>query len=295
MTYNDPVVGIIDLSSEELPKSVTIAQKIFAVLKWICIVFGILFFIGLLFEDFSLALFSGIAFSLMAWFCELGSKKSKDLYYKRRALALQKIKSGAIKLPYEANFHGIIISRLEVGTNSPLGWVRGVEQTSNIVPVSARFTFTNSTKKEIKYLILNIRPYNAVGDPVSCTVQDVSLYNCKCTGPFSVNGQYTQTLIDAWYNISIASIRVEGAEIIYMDNTTEVLNANQIKVLEQNRIFSDNDSRIARKKFAEILMIVSGIIDVICIIGTFAMDSTLFSILLVISSIAFFVGLKMKY
>ena len=201
--------------------------------------------------------------------------------------------TGKLDIFDENNFYGVIINSAEVGTNL-LGWVRGVDLTSSTTPVSARFTFTNKTGKEIKYLTLGIRPYNAVGDPVECTVQGISLYDCKCTGPFAPNEKSTHTLEHAWYNTNIASVKIESAEIIYMDNSTETLTPEQIKCLEKDTFFSDNDSRIVRNGFGQTLMIVSGIIDVISIIGIFTMDSGLFSILTTISTIAFFIGLKMK-
>ena len=201
--------------------------------------------------------------------------------------------TGKLDIFDENNFYGVIINSAEVGTNL-LGWVRGVDLTSSTTPVSARFTFTNKTGKEIKYLTLGIRPYNAVGDPVECTVQGISLYDCKCTGPFAPNEKSTHTLEHAWYNTNIASVKIESAEIIYMDNSTETLTPEQIKCLAKDTILSDNDSRIVRNGFGQTLMIIAGIIDVISIFGIFTMDSGIFSVLTTISTIAFFIGLKMK-
>ena len=293
MTYKDPKVGIIDLSSEELPK----AQKIIWMMMKICAFLyggiGVAAFIGLLFVDFLLALVCGAACGGIAWLCIFVGKKQKEKYYKARADVLTRVDRGELDLFDEDKFYGVVINSAEVGTNL-LGWVRGVDQTSGTTPVSARFTFTNKTGKEIKYITLGIRPYNAVDDPVECTVQGVSLYNCKCTGPFAPNGKFTQTLEHAWYNPNIASVKIESAEIIYMDNSTETLSIEQIKCLPKNAILSDNDSRIVRGSFGQMLMVIAGIIDVICIIGIFTMDSGVFSVLTAISTIAFFVGLKMK-
>lgn len=196
-------------------------------------------------------------------------------------------------LQQQDNFYGIIIDSAEVGTNL-LGWVRGVDQTSSTTPVSVKFTFKNKTGKEIKYITFGIRPYNAVGDPVECTIRGVSLYNCQCTGPFAPNGKFVQILENGWYNTTIASVKIESAEITYMDDSTETLSSEQIRFSAKDTILSDNDSRLARSGMGLLLMIVAGIIDVISIIGVVTMDSGVFSVLTTISTIAFIIGLKMK-
>ena len=293
MTYKDPKVGIIDLSTEELPKAQKTVQTMIKVCAWLYAGIGVAAFIGLLFVDFLLALVCGAVCGGIAWLCLFAGKKTKEKYYKARADVLARAARGEFELFDEDKFYGVVINNAEVGTNL-LGWVRGVDQTSGTTPVSAKFTFTNKTGKEIKYITFGIRPYNAVGDPVECTVSGVSLYDAKSTGPFAPNGKFTQTLEHAWYNTNIASVKIESAEIIYMDNSTETLTPEQIKCLPKDTVLSDNDSRIVRSSFGQTLMIVAGIIDVICIIGVFTMDSGVFSVLTAISTIAFFVGLKMK-
>lgn len=293
MTYKDPKMGIIDLSTEELPKPQKLTQKLIKFCAWLYGGIGVVAFIALLFVNFFLALICGAVCGGIAWLCLFAGKKMKEKYYKARADILEKVARGELELFDEDKFYGVIINGTEVGTNL-LGWVRGVDQTSGTTPVSAKFTFTNKTGKEIKYITFGIRPYNAVGDPVECTVSGVSLYDAKSTGPFAPNGKFTQTLEHAWYNTNIASVKIESVEIIYMDNSTETLTPEQIKCLSKDAILSDNDSRIVRGSFGQTLMIIAGIIDIICIIGIFTMDSGVFSVLTAISTIAFFVGLKMK-
>lgn len=295
MTYRDPKLGIIDLSTEELPKVWKFYQKLLRGCAWFFVALGAIAFITMVFMDFFIALFFGAISGGGAWFFLFVEKKMTAGYYKNRTEVLGKIARGEIDIEIfdENNFYGVIINNTEVGTNL-LGWVRGVDQDSGTTPVSAKFTFTNKTGKEIKYITFGIRPYNAVGDPVECTVRHISLYNAKSTGPFAPNGKFTRTLEHAWYNTNITSVKIESAEIIYMDNSTETLNSEQIKCLPNNSALSDNDSRIIRSGFGQMLMIIAGIIDVICIIGIFTMDSGVFSILTAISTVAFFIGLKMK-
>lgn len=295
MTYRDPKLGIIDLSTEELPKPWKFTLKLLKFCAWLYGGIGVVAFIILLFVDFFVALICGAVCGGMVWLFLFLGKKQKATYYKNRSELLGKISRGELDIDIfdENNFYGVIINNTEVGTNL-LGWVRGVDQDSGTTPVSAKFTFTNKTGKEIKYITFGIRPYNAVGDPIECTVRHISLYNAKSTGPFAPNGKFTQTLEHAWYNTNITSVKIESAEIIYMDNSTETLNSEQIKCLPNNSALSDNDSRIIRSGFGQMLMIIAGIIDVICIIGIFTMDSGVFSILTAISTVAFFIGLKMK-
>lgn len=293
MTYKDPKMGVIDLSSEELPK----VQKAYQLILKICACIyggiGLFALISLLFVDILLAVVCAALCGIVAWLCLFAAKKFRAKYYKARNSILAKAKCGEIDLFDEDKFFGVIINNTEVGTNL-LGWVRGIDQTSSLTPVSARFTFTNKTGKEIKYITFGVRPYNAVDDPVECTVTGISLYNCTCTGPFAPNGKYTQTLEHAWYNTSIASAKIESVQIIYMDNSTQILTSDEIKCLAKDVILNDNDSRIVRKGFGQILMIIAGIIDVISIIGIFTMSSEVFGVLTAISTIAFFVGLMMK-
>lgn len=294
MTYKDPKMGIvIDLSTEELPKAQKSSINTAKVCAWIMAPLGVIIFFGLLSYSLLLAFAAGILFWGTSLLCMWAAKRIKEVYYKARAEALEKAARGEIDLFDEDTFYGIIINSTEVGTDL-LGWVRGVDQTDSLTPVSSRFTFTNKTGKEIKYITFGIRPYNGVGDPVKCTLNGFSLYECKCTGPFAANGKYTQELEHAWYNTSIVSVKIENVEIIYMDNSTETLDAKQIKCLPKEAVLSDNDSRIVRKTSGQALMVISGVLDIICIIGVFTMDSTVFSILTAIATIAFLIGLRMK-
>ncbi len=191
-----------------------------------------------------------------------------------------------------ANFSGILFTNIEIGTNL-LGWRKGVDTTSSLTPICAKFTFTNKTGKDIKYLTVDIRPYNAVGDPVECTVSGISLYSAKCTGPF-VNAQnYTQILENAWYNTTIETAKIEGVTVVYMDGTEQVLSTDEFKTAPKTSVLTDNESRNAKQALGLLLMIVAGILDVISIFCIFSVSSA-FSALTTISTIAFFIGLYLR-
>ncbi len=191
-----------------------------------------------------------------------------------------------------ANFSGILFTNVEIGTNL-LGWRKGVDTTSSLTPVCAKFTFINKTGKDIKYLTVDIRPYNAVGDSVECTVSGISLYSVKCTGPFENGQTYTQILENAWYNTTIETARIQGVTVVYMDGTEQVLSAEEFHVSKSSSILTDNESRNAKQSLGLLLMIAAGILDVISIFCIFSVSSA-FSALTTISTIAFFVGLYLR-
>ena len=294
MIYKDPKFGLINLSSDELPKPHKRTLLLLNILSLGIIAYGVyLFILSLTHGEFFIGLLGLAALAAIALICQWLKKLVVKNYKKARAEILKKAERGEIDLFDIDKFNGIVINNIEVGSNL-LGWVRGVDQTSEITPVSARFTFTNKTGHEIKYITFCIRPYNSVGDPVECTVRKISLYNCKCTGPFAANGKFTQVLENAWYNTTIECAKIESAEIVYMDGRTETLSLDQIKILSKNSYMSDNDARVVRSSFGQLLMTIALVIDVISIIGIFAISAEVFSVLTAISTIAFIIGLKMK-
>jgi hypothetical protein len=92
----------------------------------------------------------------------------------------------------------------------------------------------NRSKKTIKYVHWTFDAYNAVNDPVSCTIRGDRHFIGKETGPFvpgSWNGGYSSWEC-AWYNYSIVKAKLIEAEIEYMDGTTLTLQGNQIEYIQ---------------------------------------------------------------
>ena len=286
----------IDLESEEPPKSVGIIKKVFLVLAIVlCIGLGLPIYI---FSGSIIGFLMGmIVGGLYYWLgCFLANRGEKQ-YFEARDELIQKIKSGEIvcETRNEADYKGIIFYGLEIGTNL-LHWKRGISSfgsSASLTPVSAKFSFHNKTGKTIKYLVVKLRPYNKVGDAVECTVKGVSLYDCTCTGPFESGQKYTQILENAWYNQTIENVRLEGATVEYMDGTTEVISAEDVFVRHSNSEFSDNEAGLNREAAGILLMIISGIVDVVSIF--LLSTSGFFGVLTAISTVLFFVGLRMRY
>lgn len=95
--------------------------------------------------------------------------------------------------------------------------------------VSVQITFRNDSPKTIKYIVFVTRPYNAVNDFVSSQYSHQN-GRLKCTGPIEPNAIKRNVFWEnCWYNHSIVGAKIDRIEIIYMDGSEAVLNANQIK------------------------------------------------------------------
>jgi hypothetical protein len=51
--------------------------------------------------------------------------------------------------------------------------------------ISPSVAFRNNSGKDIKYVTLEMTPYNRVGDPVNCTIRNYSTTTCRATGPYA--------------------------------------------------------------------------------------------------------------
>lgn len=91
MTYSDPIVGSIDLSTEELPKQMRFYLKTYTILAWFYGGIGVVGFIALLFWNFFCALTAGALCGGISWLCLFSRKKLKARYYKKRAELLKKV------------------------------------------------------------------------------------------------------------------------------------------------------------------------------------------------------------
>ncbi len=107
------------------------------------------------------------------------------------------------------------------------GWIQGPDSAGG---VSVRNNIKNVGGKTIKYYSLFFKPYNAVGDAVSCDITGVCVNGVKGTGPVEP-GETTSWGVfrNAWYNYSIKSVELTSAIIQYTDGTTEVISGDKIE------------------------------------------------------------------
>lgn len=80
-----------------------------------------------------------------------------------------------------------------------------------------------NSKKIIKYIYININPYNAVGDIVQDRISRSSLFKGSITGPIEASTEMkSYTFENAWYDHTIRCLKIERIEIIYMDGSNEI-------------------------------------------------------------------------
>ncbi len=95
--------------------------------------------------------------------------------------------------------------------------------------VSVVWSFKNNTDKTIKYASFWFTPYNAVGDPVSCSIRRVSLDGVKFTGPLAPGGIHNGALWEnAWYDYSITRVELSHVYVEYMDGTEERIEKSEV-------------------------------------------------------------------
>lgn len=92
--------------------------------------------------------------------------------------------------------------------------------------------FVNNSDKQIKYVYFTCQPYNAVNDPVSCTIQINPDFSYRSEHTFTATGPYnkgegmsgtSRLWSKAWYNSTIDTVKLKKIEIEYMDGTKETI------------------------------------------------------------------------
>lgn len=97
--------------------------------------------------------------------------------------------------------------------------------------VDLHIIWRNNSNKTIKYIRFSVTPYNAVGDPQSSEIGGTSSINAKVTGPINPGITYGEGYLweCAWYNNTITTVKLNGIEITYMDDSTASLNQDQVQ------------------------------------------------------------------
>lgn len=96
--------------------------------------------------------------------------------------------------------------------------------------VSVAVHWTNTSDKVIKYAYFTIQAYNAVDDPVECTISHNSSITGIFTGPFNPGASDKSYWEAVWYNSSIVRSVITQIEIEYMDGTSIILNGKDIPI-----------------------------------------------------------------
>lgn len=130
---------------------------------------------------------------------------------------------------------------------------------------TVRFTVKNIGTKVIKYYDLCFVPYNAVNDPVKCSISGASKKWGRGTGPLAPNStNETGYFSNIWYNASITSVKLVEAKIEYMDGTKVTLTGDQISHID-NTVKAQPHVPMSKKEKNGLLVggIIGGILGLI--------------------------------
>jgi len=89
----------------------------------------------------------------------------------------------------------------------------------------------NSSQKTIKYAILVVTPYNAVGDEVQCEISRESTIKLRITGPEEPEDTFSGMWETVWYNSTITTCALEKVTLEYMDGSTIEIPKSAIDVI----------------------------------------------------------------
>jgi hypothetical protein len=98
--------------------------------------------------------------------------------------------------------------------------------------VDLHIVWQNTSSKTVKYASFTVEAYNAVGDPVSCTIRDYSEFSGRVTGPVPPGGvrggdRYWDS---AWYNSTIVRAKLTRIRIEYTDGSTTEFSGDQARL-----------------------------------------------------------------
>ena len=96
--------------------------------------------------------------------------------------------------------------------------------------VDLHVAWQNLSEKTIKYISFESIPYNAVDDPVKCTIRQTSSFKGQVTGPIEPGTVYGENYrwSCAWYNNTIKRAAIVGVKIDYMDGSSVTIGQNDI-------------------------------------------------------------------
>ncbi len=81
-------------------------------------------------------------------------------------------------------------------------------------------TVSNNTSKTIKYVNVELIPYNTVGDIGYSPTVGAGVKTIKLTGPIHPHGKLKNMRVKkCWYDIQLSRVGVGNINVVYMDNT----------------------------------------------------------------------------
>ena len=119
----------------------------------------------------------------------------------------------------KVNSYPIIITKVDTGYPNSAGGVY------------LELAFTNISDKTIKYAVFSAEAFNAVNDPVRCSIRNDKYSIIKVTGPIKpleFRGVGT-VWSNVWYNPTIKYAKIKSVNITFMDNITLDFNESDVK------------------------------------------------------------------
>ena len=93
--------------------------------------------------------------------------------------------------------------------------------------VEPRITIENNVKKTIKYVYLDTKYYNTVGDPAYCEIARVSKRKLTVVGPLKSGKKETYYWDPVIYNSNTGKMKITTVTVEYMDGTKSTININK--------------------------------------------------------------------
>lgn len=122
---------------------------------------------------------------------------------------------------------GVEIKAFDFGHPEPNAY--GLRPGPNSVGgISISGVLQNNSSKTIKYCDIKFVPYNSVGDAVSCIIGHCSEVCARFTGPLEPGKSESFLYQNMWYNCTISSVKITGADIEYMDGTKESIPGEEL-------------------------------------------------------------------
>lgn len=113
-------------------------------------------------------------------------------------------------------------SELIIKLSYDINYVGGCEVSTKI---------TNLSNNPIKYITINMTPYNEVDDPVTCRISKTSKKSIKATGFINKNQTRSYEWEPVWYNATIRKIRINSVTITYKDNSVKTITGNDKRLI----------------------------------------------------------------
>lgn len=109
--------------------------------------------------------------------------------------------------------------------------------------VSVQGRLANTKDRTIQSAVVYFVPYNAMNDPVSCTITNIRECELRIAGPIRPGESQLFIGKDLWYNHTIESAKATRIDITYTDGSTETVRENEFKTQTLKQANAENGSK----------------------------------------------------